>query len=90
MFPQNDLGAALYATWTDEQRHEEISRLVDGFRSGLPAGILCKMTETIAGNQEKGKEILLTLLTREEREAAVSREQGGMRIFLQEMLLAEQ
>jgi Trp operon repressor len=37
----------------------------------------------------KAREILRTLLTREEREAAVAREQGGMQVLLEEMLLTE-
>jgi hypothetical protein len=90
MLPHHDLGASLYKTWSDEQKEEEISRLVEGYRKGLPIGILCKMTETIAGDPEKANGLLCSLLTLEERETAVSREQGGMRILLQEMLLAEQ
>jgi hypothetical protein len=85
----HDLGASLYKTWSDEQRAEEIARLVDGYRNGLPIGILCKLTETITGCPDKAREALRALLTREEREAAVAGEQGGMRTLLQKMLLGE-
>lgn len=88
MLPHHDLGASLYKTWSDEQREEEISRLVEGYRQGLPIGILCKMTETITGDPGKAKVLLCSLLTLEERETAVAREQGGMRSLLQEMLLS--
>lgn len=85
----HDLGASLYKTWSDEQRLQEITKLVEGFRKGLPVGVLCKMTETIAGDPGKAREILRCLLSREEREAAVAREQGGMRVLLEEMFLTE-
>ena len=45
----NDLGAELFKTWTEKQRCDEIEKLVLGFRNGVPVGILCKMSETIAG-----------------------------------------
>ena len=48
----NDLGATLFKSWSVAQRREEIGKLVAGYRNGLPAGILCKMTETIAGNRK--------------------------------------
>jgi len=79
MFDTNsDLGAALYKTWTEQQRFDEISRLVDGYRNGIPVGILCKMTETIAGDRKKAKKILKQLLTPAERKDAVSAAEGGM------------
>jgi hypothetical protein len=79
MFDTNsDLGAALYKTWTDKQRSDEISRLVEGFRNGIPVGILCKMSETIAGDRKKAKKILKQLLTPQERQTAVSTAEGGM------------
>ena len=48
----NDLGAAFFKSWSDEQRREEIGKLVAGYRIGVPVGILCKMAETIAGSRE--------------------------------------
>ena len=53
----NDLGAALYKTWSEKQRFDEIEKLVQGFRNGVPVGILCKMAETIAGNKKKAKRV---------------------------------
>jgi len=79
MFDTNsDLGAALFKTWTDKQRSDEIGKLVEGFRNGIPVGILCKMSETIAGDRKKAKKILKQLLTPQERQNAVSAAEGGM------------
>lgn len=87
MFFNNDLGASLYKTWTDEQRRDEICRLVEGYRAGLPVGILCKMAEMIAGSQALAREHLATFLTPEERQAAVDRETGGMRPLVASFML---
>ncbi len=79
MFDSNsDLGAALFKTWTEEQRLEEISKLVQGYRGGLPIGVLCKMAETIAGNKKRAKKALKQLLTADERRNAVESAEGGM------------
>ena len=75
---QNDLGAALFQTWPEQQRFDEIAKLVEGYRNGIPAGILCKMSETIAGDRKKAKKILKQLLTKEERASAVAAAEGGM------------
>jgi len=74
----NDLGAALYKTWSEKQRFDEIEKLVQGFRNGIPVGVLCKMTETIAGNKKKARKILTELLSPEERISAVKAAEGGM------------
>ena len=88
MFGQNqDLGAALFASWTDEQRQEEVAKLVQGYRSGLPAGIMCKMVETVVGSQEEARRQLQELLTPEERQAAIAAEAGGMKPLLESYLL---
>ena len=50
----DDLGASLFKTWTEKQRSDEIEKLVQGFRNGIPVGILCKMARTVA---LAGKEI---------------------------------
>jgi len=74
----NDLGAALFKTWTEKQRFDEIEKLVQGFRNGVPVGVLCKMSETIAGNKKKAGKILKELLSPEERNSAVKSAEGGM------------
>ena len=58
MFENDDLGAALYKTWSSTQRRDEIARLVEWHRNGLPIGILCKMSETIAGSRKRGRKYL--------------------------------
>ena len=68
----NDLGAAMFKTWTEKQRSDEIEKLVQGFRNGVPIGILCKMAETIAGDRKRAKKYLKQFMTTTERKAAVA------------------
>lgn len=74
----NDLGAALFKTWTEKQRSDEIEKLVQGFRNGVPVGILCRMTETIAGDKKKAKKYLKQFLSADERKNAVAATDGAM------------
>ncbi len=87
MFSNHDLGASLYKTWSKKERRDEVARLVEGYRNGLPVGILCKMSETVAGSRKSARALLREMLTSEERTAAVARETGGMRIIAEEFLL---
>ena len=73
-----DLGAALFKTWTEKQRRDEIEKLVEGFRNGVPIGILCRMAETVAGNKKKARKYLQQFMTAEERTAAITSVTGGM------------
>lgn len=86
-FPEHDHGASLYKTWNKSQKREEIARLVEGYRNGLPVGILCKMVETIAGSRKQGRKYLQELLTPEERQTAITNEAGGMLQLVREFLL---
>jgi len=83
----HDLGAAMFATWSEEQQRAEIGKLVKGYRSGVPLGILCKMAETIAGSKEKAREHLAHFMPPQERKKAVAGETGGMRLIAEEFLL---
>lgn len=74
----NDLGASLFKTWTDKQRSDEIEKLVQGFRNGVPIGILCKMSETVAGNTKKARKYLHQFMTAAERKAAIESADGAM------------
>ncbi|WP_279384289.1 hypothetical protein [Geotalea toluenoxydans] len=38
-----NIGADIYRSWTDEKRREEIGKLIEGYRNGLPLPILCTM-----------------------------------------------
>ena len=67
----NDLGASMFKTWTDEQRSAEIEKLVQGYRNGVPIGILCKMSETIAGSKKSAKKHLKLFMTSSERTTAI-------------------
>lgn len=74
----NDLGASLYRTWTEKQRSDEIEKLVEGFRQGVPIGILCKMAEAIAGDKKKAKKYLRQFMNSAERQQAVNSAAGGL------------
>lgn len=84
---KGDLGAAEFNSWTEKKKKEEIAKLVEGYRNGVPVGILCKMAETIAGSRKKARKHLHTLLSLEERQAAVKNETGGMLQTVTEYLL---
>jgi hypothetical protein len=73
-----DLGAALFKTWTEKQRGDEIEKLVQGFRNGVPIGILCKMSETIAGDRKKARKYLKKFMSDTERTSAVESATGAM------------
>jgi hypothetical protein len=83
----NDLGASEFSTWTEKKKREEILKLVEGYRNGMPIGILCKMTETIAGNRKKARRHLHAMIPIEERQAAVDKETGGMQHVVKDYLL---
>ena len=83
----SDLGAALFKTWNKTQKQEEIAKLVEGYKSGVPVGILCKMTETIAGSRKMARKYLHEMLTLAEREAAVAKEAGGLQKLAKDYLL---
>ncbi len=86
MFANDDLGASVYKGWSNTQRRDEIAKLVEGYRNGLPVGILCKMAEAIAGSRKRARKQLHELLTVEERESAITRETGGMLIMVRDFL----
>ena len=87
MLKDQDLGESLYKTWSNKQRRDEITKLVQGYRSGLPIGILCKMTEAIAGSRKRARAYLQELLTLEERQNALAGESESMHAILKEFLL---
>lgn len=79
MFNDNsDLGAALFKTWTEKQRSDEIEKLVQGYRNGVPIGILCKMSETVAGDKKKAKKFLKQFMSAAERKAAIAAADASM------------
>jgi hypothetical protein len=82
----NDLGAALFKTWTEKQRSDEIEKLVQGFRNGVPVGILCKMAETIAGNKKKAKRFLTLHMTASERKAAIASADDALQPIVKSLL----
>jgi hypothetical protein len=83
----NDLGASLFKTWTEKQRSDEIEKLVQGFRNGVPVGILCKMAETVAGDKKKAKKYLKFFMTAAERKAAVEAATDAMLPIVKSFLI---
>ena len=67
-----DMGADIYRTWNEQQRREEIGKLVKGYQGGLSVAILCVMADSIAGSPAKAKKHLKALMTLKERKAAVA------------------
>jgi len=67
-----DVGADIYQSWNEQQRREEIGKLVQGYQAGLSVGILCVMAASIAGSPTKAKKHLKALMTLNERKAAVA------------------
>lgn len=82
----NDLGASLFKTWTEKQRSDEIEKLVQGFRNGVPIGILCKMSETVAGNKKKAKKYLKQFMTDAERKTAIESASEAMSPIVKSLL----
>lgn len=74
----DDLGAALFKSWSEKQRKDEIKKLVEGFRNGVPVGILCKMSETIAGDKKKARKYLRQFMSEPERTEAIASAGSGM------------
>jgi hypothetical protein len=87
MFNSQDLGEAHFKTWSEEQRRDEIGKLVEGYRAGLPLGILCRMSEAIAGSQELARDYLAQFMSPTERQLAVAREAGAIRAVAESYLL---
>ncbi|QSV45138.1 hypothetical protein [Geobacter benzoatilyticus] len=84
---KEDVGSELYKTWSNTQRRDEISKLVQGYRSGLPASMLCKISESIAGNRKRARKYLFEMMTPDERMVAANSESGEMMTFVREYLL---
>ena len=86
----NNMGDEVFRTWSPEQCREEIGKLVEGFRNGLPVFILCQLATSIAGTPELAREHLAACLTRKERKAIVKKEAGNdknLRAQLEAILL---
>lgn len=68
----NNIGAEVYATWSDEQKRIEIERLVEAYRCGLPISIVCMTAEAIAGSRSDAKRHLVSIMSLAERLEAIS------------------
>lgn len=83
---QGDLGEALFRTWSEEQKLEEIGKLVAGYRAGLPVGILCNMVVRIAGSEAAARTALMALMSDVERQEALEKTDGGLRLFVEPLI----
>lgn len=79
----NNIGDDVYRTWSYEQRNEEIGKLVEGFRNGLPVQILCQLSISIAGSSADAAHHLAAFISRRERKAIVNRESGDNKVLRQ-------
>jgi len=86
----NNIGDDVYKTWSDEQRREEIGKLVQGFKNGLPVQILCQLSTAIAGTPALACQHISAFLTLKERKAIIKDESGTnevLRTLLESTLL---
>jgi len=82
----NNIGDDVYRSWSEEQRRQEIGNLVQGFKNGLPAQILCQLSISIAGGRKEAAGHLASLLSLEERKAIVRQESAGANSELRSLL----
>jgi hypothetical protein len=86
----NNIGDEVYQSWSYEQRRDEIGKLVQGYKNGLPVQILCQLATSIAGSPELASEHLGALMSKKERKAIIKNEAGSnsqLRSLLQSTLL---
>lgn len=83
---QSDLGEELFKEWSEEQRRDEIGRLVTGFRAGLPIAIVCHMAEKIAGGETEARHYLLSFMSMAERQSAIAQEDGAVKDLVNRFL----
>lgn len=81
------LGADIYKTWNDEQRRDEIAKLVAGYRSGLPLTIIFQMASAIAGSPDSAREHLAAIIPAEERHRMVGKEKGEAKTLAASFLM---
>lgn len=70
------IGADIYKSWTEEQRKNEIEKLLQGYRSGLSMQILLQMSVAIAGDPDTAREYLIQLIPASERHLMVGKLKG--------------
>lgn len=82
-----NIGADIYKTWSEEQRRDEIGKLVAGHRAGLPLKILFQMATGIAGSPDSARDHLAALIPAEERHRMVTRLKGTEQGLAAEFLM---
>ncbi len=83
----DNIGADIYKSWSEEQRRAEISKLVDGYRSGLALKILLQMSTAIAGSPEAARDDLAAIMPPEERHGIVKMSKGEERTLAASFLM---
>ncbi|HBG08204.1 MAG: hypothetical protein A2075_05395 [Geobacteraceae bacterium GWC2_58_44] len=86
----DNIGDDVYRTWSHEQCQDEIGKLVQGYKNGLPVQILCQLATSIAGTSSLAGEHISAFLTLKERKAIIKKESGGnkeLRNLLESTLL---
>lgn len=81
------LGSDIYQSWNDEQRKDEIAKLVAGYRSGLPLTIIFQMASAIAGSPDSAREHLAAIIPAEERHRMVNKEKGEAKTLAASFLM---
>lgn len=71
-----NIGADVYKSWSDEQRRQEIGKLLQGYRNGLPLPIVCMMATAIAGTETSARKHIIKLMTLKERKTLLQKEAG--------------
>lgn len=79
----NNIGDDLYRTWSQEQCRDEIGKLVQGYRNGLPVQILCQLSTSIAGSSTLACEHISAFLSVKERKAIIKKEAGSNKALRQ-------
>ena len=71
-----NMGADIYKSWTNEQRHEEIGKLIQGYGNGLPVPIICMLATAIAGNEAGARKHIIKLMPLKDRKKLLAKEAG--------------
>ena len=72
-----NIGDDLYRTWSEEQRHEEIRKLVKGYKNGLSIQILCQLAASIAGSPSLASKHISDFLSLKERKKIIKKHGGS-------------
>lgn len=72
-----DIGTEVYQSWSTEKRRDEIGKLVQGYRAGVPVVVLCMTAAAVAGSHDDARLYLSEFMPLEERQAVVAAQHGA-------------